>query len=145
MPPVRRDNEAHEKLQEAPGGQAQQQHIQPLLWLLWKGVRNEEQPEHASVLLSQRAVPCRQRKSCWLYPIKPMCSFMENLLERYVFFQALLGVSDISEKNYRMPINWHLSNYRQNYRYRKIENLKLSKNYRYRKMHKIWSDKFIES
>ena len=56
-----------------------------------------------------------------------------------------IGVSDISEKNYRMPINWHKSNYRQNYRYRKIENLKLSKNYRYRKMHKIWSDKFIES
>ena len=44
-----------------------------------------------------------------------------------------------------MPINWHSSNYRQNYRYRKIGILKLSKNYRYRKMHQIWSDKFIKS
>ena len=44
-----------------------------------------------------------------------------------------------------MPINWHYSNYRQIYRYRKIEILKLSKNYQYRKMHQIWSDKFFES
>ena len=56
-----------------------------------------------------------------------------------------LGVSDISEKDYRMPINWHLSNYWQNHGYHKIEILKLSKNYRYRKMHQIWSDKFMES
>ena len=44
-----------------------------------------------------------------------------------------------------MPINRHLSNYRQNYRYQKIDILKLSKNYRYQKMHQIWSDKFMES
>ena len=56
-----------------------------------------------------------------------------------------VGVSDISEKDYWMPINWHYSNYRQNCRYRQIENLKLSKNYRYWKMYQIWSDKFMES
>ena len=61
------------------------------------------------------------------------------------YIDGPVGVSDISGKNYRMPINRHLSNYRQNYRYRKIEILKLSKNYRYRKMHQIWSDKFMES
>ena len=85
---------------------------------------------------------------CLIYPSGaqtegPMQNNLNNSIITIVPPQV--GVSDISGKNYRMPINRHLSNYRQNYRYRKIEILKLSKNYRYRKMPQNLSDKYMES
>ena len=82
------------------------------------------------------------RSSCCSALARPLT---HNMLEASMCCDWWVGVSDISDKNYRMPINQLFSNYRQNYRYRKLQTLKLSKNYRYRKMPQNLSDKYMES